>query len=68
MESKATLTIEEEEKLVEYMEKMVKLAHLLSLIDLKLKMVEIFQSRQTSFKDGILDRSRLKRFKKDILT
>ena len=64
MGPKATLTIEEEEKLVQYMEEMVKLAHPLSPNDLKLKVAEICQSRETPFKDGIPGRSWLKWFKK----
>ena len=64
MGPKATLTMEEEEELVEYMEEMVKLAHPLSPNDLKLKVAEICQSRETSFKDGIPGRSWLKWFKK----
>ena len=43
MGPKATLTMEEEEKLLQYMEKMVKLAHPLSPNDFKLKVVEICQ-------------------------
>ena len=64
MGPKATLTMEEEAKLVEYMEEMVKLAHPLSPNDLKLKVAEICQSRETPFKDGIPGRSWLKWFKK----
>ena len=64
MGPKATLIMEEKEKLVEYMEEMVKLAHPLSPNDLKLKVAEICQSREISFKDGIPRRSWLKWFKK----
>ena len=59
-----TLTIEEEKKLVEYKEKIVRMAHPLSPSDLKLKIAEMCQQRESPFKDGIPGRSWLKLFKK----
>ena len=56
MGPKTTLTIEEEEKLIEYMEQMVTLAHTLSANDLKFKVVDICQQRETTFMDGIPDK------------
>ena len=43
--------------LVEYMVEMVKLAHPLSISDLKMKIAEIYQQRAIPFKDGIPRRS-----------
>ena len=60
MDPKAILTIEEEENLVEYMMTMVRLAHPLSVQDLKLKVVEICQEKAIPFKDGIMGQSWLK--------
>ena len=57
-------TKEEENKLVEYMVEMERLAHPLSAIDLQLKVAEICQMRATPFKDGIPGRSWLKLFQK----
>ena len=58
------LTKEEEDKLVEYMVEMGRLAHPLSANDLQLKEAEICQMRAIPFKDGIPRRSWLKLFHK----
>ena len=58
------LTKVEQDKLVLYMVEMAKLAHPLSATDLKLKVVEICQTRETPFKDGIRGKSWLTLFQK----
>ena len=58
------LTKEEEDKLVEYIVEMGRLAHPLSANDLQLKVAEICQMRATPFKDGIPRRNWLKLFQK----
>ena len=63
MDPKAIFTREDDNNLVEYMMKMVKLAHPLSVSDLKMTVAEIYKQRPTPFKDGIPRRSWLKWFK-----
>ena len=58
------LTKEEDNDVVEYMMKMVRIdLHPLSIVDVKMKVVEIYQQRSTPFKDGIPAKSWLKWFK-----
>ena len=64
MGPKCVLTKEEEDKLVAYVFEMARLAHPLTPTDLKLKVVEICQTRHTPFKDGIPGRSWLYWFQK----
>ena len=54
---KSILTKKEEEKLVDYVVEIGRLVHPLTLNDLKLKVVEICQTRYTSIRDGIPERS-----------
>ena len=51
------LTKEEKDNLVEYMMEMVIIARLLSVADLKMKVVEICQQKVLSFKNEILGRT-----------
>ena len=60
MDPKTILTKEEDDNLVQYMMEMVRLAHLLSVSDLKIKVVEICQQRLTPSRDGIPDKCWLK--------
>ena len=64
MGPKTTLTIVEKLKLVKYMLNMQNLAHLLNVDDLKLKLYETYQGSLIPFKDGILEKSWLKWFKR----
>ena len=57
MEPPSILTKEDEDKLVFYMVEMAKLAHPLSVTDVKLKVAEFCQTRGTPFKDGIPGKS-----------
>ena len=64
MGTKSILTKEEEDKLVDYMLEMERLAHPLTPNDLKLKVAEICQTRHIPFKNGIPRRSWLQWFQK----
>ena len=64
MEPRAILTKEEEDKLVEYVIQMGRLAHPLIPTDLKLKVAEICQTKHTPSKDGIPRKSWLHWFRK----
>ena len=64
IDPRSILIKEEEADLVEYMMEMVKVAHPLSIADLKMKVAETCQQRCTHFKDGILGKNWLKWFKK----
>ena len=54
---KSILTIEEEDNLVAYMMKMVRLVHPLNVNNLNMKVAKICQQRHISIKDGILRRN-----------
>ena len=62
MEPQGTLTKEKDAKLVNYMVEILRLAHSLSIKDLKIKVVEICYQRETPFKNKVLRRSWLKLF------
>ena len=68
MGPKSILTTTEELKLVNCMVEMQNLAYSLTVNELKLKVGEICQERLAPFKDGILSKSWLKWFKRDILS
>ena len=63
MGPKGVLTKDKEEKLVKYMEDMLKLGHPLTPTNLKMKVAKITQFRSTVFKEGIPGRSWLKWFR-----
>ena len=64
MDPKAIFIKEEEKNLVDYIMNMMRLAHPLSVNDLKLKVAEICQENATPFKNDILRHNWLKWFKK----
>ena len=63
MGPKTILTEEEEEKLVEYIEMMVKWEYPMAPFQLKAKVIKITQLRKTLFKNNILEDSWIKCFR-----
>ena len=63
MGPKIILTKEEEAKLVEYIELMVYWGHPMTSMQVKNKVAEIIQEKETPFKEGILRNSWLKLFR-----